>query len=340
MRTLPWPLKHAIQTICFLKVFPDGSNGSNVNSKESRCFFQYLLDSRWADECMAKAFFNSSSCSSFSHMFTHQHRRGTHKRRTSLDWPSTYTCTVHSSTWQAIQPSKANVQAVTIRGAGPADKITVWGLEFFGRGISCDDIPLTCWGQNRSERCELWPKRIDFLIRTIHDPIKISLISFQSSCAVQESSGNNYDVSWDTVSEVCCPLHEFGYIGAFFLLYWGRLWQATGQSLRRWQKSLQVGRAYSRRASEILLHETCWEVWNTYGSSAGSGSCSIPIYYKHRRIELASWQAQINYYLWYRASHFLPLTDLKEVIPSQTIIDINHQKPEKGTMNRSLSIRG
>eukprot|EP00434_Breviolum_minutum_P042193 symbB.v1.2.037540.t1/scaffold5571.1/size28630/3 len=30
------------------------------------------------------------------------------------------------------------------------------------------------------------------------------------------------------------------------------------------------------------------KVWNTYGSSAGSGSCSIPIYYKHRRIELAS----------------------------------------------------
>eukprot|EP00913_Durusdinium_trenchii_P011091 g10413.t1 len=29
------------------------------------------------------------------------------------------------------------------------------------------------------------------------------------------------------------------------------------------------------------------KVWNTYGSSAGSGSCSIPIYYKHRRIELA-----------------------------------------------------
>ena len=35
---------------------------------------------------------------------------------------------------------------------------------------------------------------------------------------------------------------------------------------------------------DILLSE----VWNTYGSSAGSGSCSIPIYYKHRRIELAS----------------------------------------------------
>ncbi|CAK9057983.1 unnamed protein product [Durusdinium trenchii] len=30
------------------------------------------------------------------------------------------------------------------------------------------------------------------------------------------------------------------------------------------------------------------KVWNTYGSSAGSGSCSIPIYYKHRRIELAT----------------------------------------------------
>eukprot|EP00439_Symbiodinium_sp_Y106_P056254 s675_g7.t2 len=29
------------------------------------------------------------------------------------------------------------------------------------------------------------------------------------------------------------------------------------------------------------------KVWNTYGSSAGSGSCSIPIYNKHRRIELA-----------------------------------------------------
>lgn len=42
---------------------------------------------------------------------------------------------------------------------------------FAGRGISCDDIPLTCWGQNRSERCELWPKRIDFLIHNIHDPI-------------------------------------------------------------------------------------------------------------------------------------------------------------------------
>lgn len=31
-------------------------------------------------------------------------------------------------TWQAIAPSKANVQAVAIRGAGPADKITVQGL--------------------------------------------------------------------------------------------------------------------------------------------------------------------------------------------------------------------
>ena len=31
--------------------------------------------------------------------------------------------------WQAIAPSKANVQAVAIRGAGPADKITVQGLD-------------------------------------------------------------------------------------------------------------------------------------------------------------------------------------------------------------------
>eukprot|EP00440_Ansanella_granifera_P062286 gb/GFBE01067534.1/.p1 GENE.gb/GFBE01067534.1/~~gb/GFBE01067534.1/.p1 ORF type:complete len:266 (+),score=81.45 gb/GFBE01067534.1/:1-798(+) len=29
------------------------------------------------------------------------------------------------------------------------------------------------------------------------------------------------------------------------------------------------------------------KVWNHYGSSAGSGSCSQPIYFKHRRIELA-----------------------------------------------------
>ena len=91
-------------------------------------------------------------------------------------------------TWQAIAPSKANVQAVAIRGAGPADKITVQGLNRLEiawiRGSQCSHWLLlrqsywdilkpskntlswtlrTCsvnffssWGQNRSKWCELW----------------------------------------------------------------------------------------------------------------------------------------------------------------------------------------
>ena len=74
-------------------------------------------------------------------------------------------------TWQAIAPSKANVQAVAIRGAGPADKITVQGLNRLdsGRDIlkpskntlswtvrTCSVNFFSSWGQNRSKWCELW----------------------------------------------------------------------------------------------------------------------------------------------------------------------------------------
>mmetsp|Transcript_77130 Transcript_77130/g.136104 ORF Transcript_77130/g.136104 Transcript_77130/m.136104 type:complete len:234 (-) Transcript_77130:58-759(-) len=44
------------------------------------------------------------------------------------------------------------------------------------------------------------------------------------------------------------------------------------------------------RSDEIVVESDKPEfekVWNRYGSSAGSNSCSQPIYFKHRRIELA-----------------------------------------------------
>eukprot|EP00435_Cladocopium_sp_Y103_P047701 s444_g14.t1 len=63
-----------------------------------------------------------------------------------------------------------------------------------------------------------------------------------------------------------------------------RQWLSEGQALltRSRSKRIQVMKVVSSNRPEFE------KVWNTYGSSAGSGSCSIPIYYKHRRIELAS----------------------------------------------------
>lgn len=65
------------------------------------------------------------------------------------------------------------------------------------------------------------------------------------------------------------------------------------------QQGSPHGCAHSLESLEFICRDPTvpcyWEagiskVWNTYGSSAGSGSCSIPIYNKHRRIELATCQ--------------------------------------------------
>lgn len=40
-------------------------------------FFQYLLDSRWADECMAKAFFNASSVHVHIYVYSSTPKRNT-----------------------------------------------------------------------------------------------------------------------------------------------------------------------------------------------------------------------------------------------------------------------
>ncbi|CAJ1351079.1 unnamed protein product [Effrenium voratum] len=52
-------------------------------------------------------------------------------------------------------------------------------------------------------------------------------------------------------------------------------------------EKLTVKTAPSDQAAFVNNRPEFEKVWNTYGSSAGSGSCSIPIYNKHRRIELA-----------------------------------------------------
>ena len=194
---------------------------------------------------------------------------------------------------QAIAPSKANVQAVAIRGSGPADKITAPSLNLdlrcerhralriscilqwlVGQGLgplgfcrSRQELqvrPGTEWwkhmrvmpdlGQDLSERCDSCPQEI-----------QLALLSWPASLHVATGQG---EVEWYSLAQGC-------------------QWSRHGRSLRR----------------RICLFEhssfcTCraGEVWNTYGSSAGSGSCSIPIYNKHRRIELAALSA--SYRIW------------------------------------------
>ncbi len=290
MRTLPRPHAKTSDTIkqfAFSMMFPDCSY---INWKESRCFFQHLPDSRWADECMAKAFFTASPVY-FRIFYPSTPKTNTNEERPLTDLRHIRVRCIRprdrpscprrpmSRRWRSV------AQAQQTRSPFGA-----WSFLVVASAVT---TPLTCWGQDRPKRCELWPKTVDFGIH--HSMFEITIFSCQSSCAVQASSGKNYckfEILWAKYFVLCMSwgmLRPFSCsIEADCAKHPARVWEG---GRNRWKL---VGVTAKAGFWDLLL-ENCWEVWNTYGSSAGSGSCSIPIYYKHRRIELASWQAQINY---------------------------------------------